>query len=128
MLLSARARRPWRPITFPTSAGATWRWNTTASSRSSVSTRTESGSSTSRRAIHSRSSAVGAPDADGLDELRHRLGRLRALREPRGDLRLVEVDRRRVRLWVVASDDLDETAVPRGARVGHDDAVDRILL
>src|SRR5207247_2241761 len=54
--------------------------------------------------------------------------RLRALAEPVLDLLFVELDRGRIRLRVVAPHDLDELAVARRARVGDDDAVDRILL
>src|SRR4051794_11570 len=67
-------------------------------------------------------------DALGLEELRHRLGRQGTLGEPAAHLLLVEVDQRRVRLRVVAADDLDELAVARRARIGGDDAVDRVLL
>src|SRR5205085_7276012 len=55
-------------------------------------------------------------DAGDLDQLRDRLGRLRALAEPVLDLRLVEVDRRRVGLRVVPAHDLEELAVARRAR------------
>src|SRR5512143_320812 len=125
MLRSARAMRPCLPMTLPTSSGATWRWKTIESSRSSVSTRTASGSSTSPRASHSRSSAI---DAGGLDEPRDRIRRPGALRHPVLDLRLVEVDRGRVGLRVVAPDDLDEASVARRAGVRDDDPVDRVLL
>src|SRR5436309_2606670 len=123
---SARAIRPPRPITLPTSSGATWSRSASSPSRSSVSTRTASGSSTSRRASSSRSSAVAEPL--DLEELRDRVGRLSALAEPVLDLVLVELDRRRLGLGVVAPDDLDEPAVARRARIGHHDAVDRVLL
>ena len=52
-------------------------------------------------------------DSCGLDQLRDRVGGLRALAEPILHLRLVELDRRRLRLQVVAPDDLDEAAVAR---------------
>src|ERR687885_797843 len=120
----ARAIRPWRPITLPTSSFATWSWRTTAPSRSISSTRTASGSSTRRRA----SSASSSANVRGLQQALHGLGGLRALREPVPHLLLVEVDRRRVGLRVVAPHDLDELAVARRARVGGDDAVDRVLL
>src|SRR6185503_18429714 len=70
----------------------------------------------------------GLLDALSLEELRHRLGRLRALLEPAAHLLLVEVDERRIRLRVVAAHDFDELAVARRARIGRDDAVDRVLL
>src|SRR5262249_56421074 len=50
----ARTIRPPRPITLPTSSGATYRWRTSASSRSSLSTCTAPGSSTSSRARYAR--------------------------------------------------------------------------
>src|SRR5512132_107837 len=121
---SARASRPWRPITLPTSSFATWRRRTTASSRSSSSTLTASGSSTSWRARYATRSA----NVLDLEQTRDRLRRLRPLAEPLLDLVLVELDRRRIGLRVVAPDDLDESPVPRRARVGDDDAVDRVLL
>src|SRR5439155_14553326 len=96
----------------------------TTSSASSCSTRTASGSSTSRRA----SSASSSANLLGLEQTRDRLRRLRALGEPVLHLLLVELDRGRIRLRVVPPDDLDELAVARRARVGCDDAVDRILL
>src|SRR5438093_5039822 len=116
--------RPCRPITLPTSSFATCNCSTCAPSRSISSTWTASGSSTSRRA----SSASSSANVLRLEQALDRVGRLRALREPVLDLVLVELDRRRVGLRVVAADDLDELAVARRARVGGDDAVDRILL
>src|SRR5204862_6500138 len=106
---SARAMRPWRPITFPRSSGATYSWYTIAPSRSTASTRTWSGSSTSWRARNATSSAT---DVLGLEEPRDRVGRLGALGEPVLDLGLVELDRRRVGLRVVAPHALEEAAVP----------------
>src|SRR3712207_8523056 len=44
------------------------------------------------------------------------------------DLVRVELDRRRIRLRVVAPDDLDEAPVARRARVRDHDPVDRVLL
>src|SRR5439155_2931390 len=120
----ARAIRPCRPITLPTSSGATWSRSTSSPSCSSVSTRTASGSSTSRRASSARSSA----NPLDLQQPRNGVAGLRALPEPVLDLVLVELDRRGIRLRVVAPDDLDEPAVARGARVGDHDAVDRVLL
>src|SRR6266536_2372375 len=67
-------------------------------------------------------------DSADLDQARDRLGGLCALAEPVLDLPLVELDRRGVGLRVVATDDLEELAVPRGPRVGRDNAVDRVLL
>src|SRR5918999_1592785 len=67
-------------------------------------------------------------NARSLEQPRDRRARLRTLGEPVLHLRLVEVDRRGVGLRVVAPDDLDEAPVPRRARVGDDDAVDRVLL
>src|SRR4051812_104930 len=69
-----------------------------------------------------------ALDAGDLDQLRHCLGGLRTLAEPVLDLRLVELDRRRVGLRVVTAHDLEEAAVARRPRIGGDDAVDRVLL
>src|SRR6266550_3232576 len=122
---SARAIRPWRPITLPTSAFATRSWRTVAPSRSTSSTSTASGSSTSCRARCASSSAI---DVRLFEQPRDRVRRRRALRQPLLDLLLVEVDRRRVGLRVVAAHDLDELAVARRARVGHDHPVDRVLL
>src|SRR5512133_3166614 len=120
----ARAIRPWRPITLPTSSLATWSCRIVSPSRSSSSTRTASGSSTRRRARYSTRSA----DTLDLQQARDRLGRLRALREPVAHLLLVELDRRRLGLRVVATYDLEELAVARRARVRRDDPVDRVLL
>src|SRR3954469_20661600 len=129
MVRSARAIRPCRPITLPTSASATCRRRTSEpSSPSTSSTRTPPGSSTSRRARSASSSPIELGDALRLEQLRDRGRRLRALAEPLLDLRLVELDQRGLGLGVVASDDLDELAVARRARVGRDDAVDRVLL
>src|SRR5262245_3031403 len=122
---SARAILPWRPITFPTSAFATRSWRTVAPSRCTSSTSTASGSSTSRRA---RCASSSATDVGLLEQPCDRVRGRRALRQPRLDLLLVEVDRRRVGLRVVAAHDLDELAVSRRARVGNDHPVDRVLL
>src|SRR5947199_8564305 len=116
--------RPCRPITLPTSSFATCNCSTCAPSRSISSTCTASGSSTSRRA----SSASSSANVLRLEQALDRVGRLCALREPGLDLVLVELDRRRVGLWVVAADDLDELDVARCASVCREDAVDRILL
>src|SRR5581483_6771893 len=67
-------------------------------------------------------------DAGDFDQLRDRFRRLRALAEPVLHLRLVEVDRGGIGLRVVAPDDVEELPVTRRARVGRDDAVDRVLL
>src|SRR5207302_5199465 len=67
-------------------------------------------------------------DALDLEQARDGLRGLRALTEPVLHLRLVELDRRGLGLRVVATDDLEEPAVTRRARVGRDDAVDRVLL
>src|SRR5207244_8173574 len=48
--------------------------------------------------------------------------------EPVPDLRLVEVDQRRLHLRVVAPDDLDELAVPGRTGIRSNNAVDRVLL
>src|SRR5262245_62167832 len=117
---SARAIRPWRPITLPTSSAATWSTRTSAPSRSSVSTRTASGSSTSSRARNASSSAISALDAGDLDQPRYGLGGLSALAEPVPDLRLVELDRRGLGLRVVAAHDLEEPSVARPTRIGGD--------
>src|SRR3954451_16262530 len=62
---SARASRPWRPITLPMSSSATWSRRTSVPSSSSISsTRTASGSSTSRRA----SSATSSDTPTGFPE------------------------------------------------------------
>src|SRR6266536_1860602 len=121
---SARAILPCLPITLPTSSFATNSLSTTTSSRSSRSTLTASGWSTSRRASTSSSSA----NVLDLEQAPHRLRRLRALVQPRLHLLLVQLDRRGVGLRVVPPDDLDELAVARRARIGRDDAVDRVLL
>src|SRR5262249_26795205 len=67
-------------------------------------------------------------DALHLQQAGDGRGGLCALREPVAHPLLVELDRRRIRLRVVAPDDLQELAVARGARVRRDDAVDGILL
>src|SRR4029079_17667601 len=67
-------------------------------------------------------------DSLSLEEPRHRLGRRRPFLEAAAHLLLVDDDERRIRLRVVAADDLDELAVARRARIGGDDAVDRVLL
>src|SRR5512133_1952382 len=123
---NARAMRPWRPITLPTSSLATWSSITRSPSRSTSSTRTASGSSTRRRARYSTSSAER--DTLGLQQALDGGRGLRALREPVLDPVLVELDRRRVGLRVVAAHDLQELAVARRARVRRDDAVDGALL
>src|SRR5262249_43790168 len=58
----------------------------------------------------------------------HGVGRLRTLAEPVLDHLLVELDQRRIVLRVVAPHDLDELAVARRARIGHHDAIHRVLL
>src|SRR5438552_5944850 len=63
-----------------------------------------------------------------LEQLLNRLRGQRALAEPVLHLLLVELDQGRIALWVVAPHDLDELAVARRARIGHDDAIDGILL
>src|SRR3954467_13073091 len=95
---------------------------------------TRSGESTSARARYSSSSRT-APSADvegrdalGLEQLGARRRGLGAALEPVPDALLVDHDRRRVRLRVVAADRLDEAAVTRGAPVGDDDAPHRVLL
>src|SRR5262249_2899588 len=101
---SARTSRPWRPITLPTSPSATWsRGRSVPSSSSPSSTRPASGSSTSLRASSATSSATALLDSLSLEELRHRLGRLRALLEPAAHLLLVDLDEGRIRLRVVAA-------------------------
>src|SRR5262245_33753118 len=103
---------------------------TSASSSSISSTLTWSSCSTRRRARYSTSSAVAVTSDDvlGLQEPRHRVRRLRPLGKPVLDLRLVELDQRRVRLRVVPADDLDELPVPRRPGVRDHDPVDRVLL
>src|SRR3954466_7497445 len=95
---------------------------------------TRSGESTSARARYSSSSRT-APSADvegrdalGLEQLGDRRRRLGAALEPVVDTLLVDHDRRRVGLRVVATDRLDEAAVTRGAPVRDDDAPHRVLL
>src|SRR4051812_11187129 len=95
---------------------------------------TRSGESTSARARYSSSSRT-APSADvdgrdalGLEQLGDRRRGLGAALEPVVDALLVENDRRRVGLRVVAADRLDEAAVTRGAPVSDDDAPHRVLL
>src|SRR5262249_24777101 len=89
-------------------------------------TRQRAACSRSRSGHASLEGALG--NALSLQELRDRLRRLRALLQPAADLLLVELDEGRLGLRVVAADDLDELAVARRARVGGDDAVDRVLL
>src|SRR5919198_360855 len=122
---SRSAIRPWRPITLPTSSFATRSMRTVAPSRCTSSTSTASGSSTRCRARWASSSAT---DVRLLEQPRDGVRGCRALREPFLDLVLVEVDRRRLGLRVVAPDDLDEPSVARRARVRDDDPVDRVLL
>src|SRR5204862_6601742 len=80
------------------------------------------------RARGTRATRPSGRDALDLEQARDRLGGLRALAEPVLHLRLVELDRRGLGLRVVTTDDLEEPAVARRARVGGDDAVDRVLL
>src|SRR5437868_9306433 len=111
-------------MTLPTSSFATCSCSTCAPSRSISSPRTASGSSTSRRA----SSASSSANVLRLQQPLDRVGGLRALRKPVLDLVLVELDRRRIGLRVVAPDDSDELAVAWRTRVGGDNPIDRILL
>ena len=100
---SARAMRPWRPITLPTSSSATWSCEDgVAVALAPPRPRTASGSSTSRRARYSTSSA-DSTFALAFSRRCDRGRRLRALRQPVLDLLLVELDRRRVGLRVVAA-------------------------
>src|SRR5205085_7234668 len=78
------------------------------------------------RARYSTSSAE--PDTLHLQQAPDGRRGLRALREPVLDPLLVELDRGRVGLRVVAAHDLQELAVARRARVRRDDAVDGVLL
>src|SRR5687768_14135129 len=67
--------------------------------------------------------------AGALEERLDRIGRGRALGEPR--LRLLDVERHlllALELRLVRADDLDEAAVARRFLVGDDDTVDRELL
>src|SRR4029077_11395544 len=113
----ARASLPCLPITLPTSSGATCSRNTMLSSPAIVSTLTASGSSTSWRAIQTSSSAMALADAGGLDQPGDGVARLCPLGEPILHFHLVELDRGGIGLRVVASHDLDETAVARGTRI-----------
>src|SRR5205823_8703929 len=114
--------RPWRPITLPRSSWATCRRSRRVSSSSTCSTRTASGSSTSCRARYSRSSATSGALGEvlRLQQLLNRLGGQGALAKPVLHFLLVQLDQRRIVLRVVPPHDLDELAVARRARVGHD--------
>src|SRR3954447_16043091 len=70
----------------------------------------------------------GGLDALRLEQLAHGVGRLGAAVEPVAHALLVNLDRRRLRLRVVAADRLDEAAVAGRAAVGDDDAPHGILL
>src|SRR4029077_3824193 len=59
----ARAVRPWRPMTLPTSFSAT---SSSITPSSNFSTKTSSGESTSSFAINSRSAQI-SPDGSGID-------------------------------------------------------------
>src|SRR5690349_12322961 len=122
--------RPPLPITLPRSASATCSSSSTSPlSRSERSTRTSSGESTSWRARYSSSSSIGAElDAGDLEQLLDGRRGLRALRDPVACAIGVDLDQRRLELRVVAADLLQGAAVTWGARIGHDDPVDRVLV
>src|SRR3954453_13121509 len=62
------------------------------------------------------------------DQRPHRVGRLRALLQPVVDPLGVDLHDRRLAARVVMSEDFDERAVARRARIGDDDAEERALL
>src|SRR5437870_4852365 len=57
-----------------------------------------------------------------------RIRGLRPLFQPVIHALLIDVDKRRLRARIVVSEDLDEAAVARGARIGDDDAEERTLF
>src|SRR5262245_29087239 len=136
---SAVATRPPRPITWPTSSSATWSAITRRESPCRRSTSTCSGCATRQRAISATiasmasmasgrlRSRLGAGVRD-LDQLAHRRRRLGALADPGVDLLEVDLDQRRLGLRVVPADGLDVAPIPRGARIGHHNAIDGVLL
>src|ERR1043166_5096958 len=63
-----------------------------------------------------------------LDQSANRIRRLRALPEPIVHALFVNPHDRGLRSRIVVAQDLDERAVARGARIGHDDAKKRTLL
>src|SRR5689334_7495218 len=118
------------------SSSATWSSMTVPPPSWTTSTLTASGSSTSDFATYSTRStaAIWAPllllgrnDAGVAEQSEDGVGRLRALREPGAGLLGVDVDLDRFRPRVVVADRLDRAAVARGARVGDDHAVGRLL-
>src|SRR5665213_2919606 len=58
----------------------------------------------------------------------HRIGRLRALADPVLHAFAVDLHDGRLGARVVVSENFDEGAVSRGARIGHDDAEERTFL
>src|SRR5919197_5896715 len=62
------------------------------------------------------------------DQRPHRIGRLRALLQPVIDALLVDLHDGRLVARGVVSEDFDERAVARGARISDDDAEERTLL
>ena len=62
------------------------------------------------------------------NERAHRIGWLRPLLQPEVDALLVDVHAGRLGPRIVVSENLDEAAVARRARIGDDDAEKRALL
>ncbi len=56
------------------------------------------------------------------------IGRLRSLREPLARLLFIDHDRPRLGPRIVDARNLDESPVARRARVGHDEAIRRLLF
>ena len=143
---SAAAVRPCLPMTLPRSSGATYSSTSVVPLCSLSTTRTSSGRSVSARARTSTTAlhaGVAGPRAHFTagcrfgsrlrievpgDQRADRVRRLRALLQPVVDALPVDVDEGRLGARIVVTEDLDEAAVARGARIGDDDAEERTLL
>ena len=62
------------------------------------------------------------------EETPHGIRRLRSLGEPLARLRFVDDDGSRFGARIVVTENLDEAAVARRARVGHDESIRRLFL
>src|SRR4030095_15806919 len=66
-------------------------------------------------------------DPGALEEVLHRVRRLRPLLDPRGGLVRLDLEQRRIGHRIVVGDDLDEPPVASGAGVRHHHAICRLL-
>src|SRR5215467_3284136 len=76
-----------------------------------------------QRSLAARQALELLPVAGDLEDLPHRVGRLRADGQPVLDTLGIDLDERRLGLGVVLTDFLDRAPVPLGAGVSDDDAV-----